>query len=151
MVLRFFFMQRNHYFLKKIIEAKLIWIPWQLIQSRICLQSRRPGSDPWVGMIPWRREWQPTPVFLPGEFHLQRSVAGYSPWGRKLSDTIEWLYFIFNDLQCWVNFWCTAKRFKYIFFFIFFSIVVTGQWLCSLGYAVGSCCLSMLYIIACIH
>ena len=32
----------------------------------ICLQSRRPGFDPWVGKIPWRRKWQPTPVFLPG-------------------------------------------------------------------------------------
>ena len=113
MVLRFFFMQRSHYFLKKIIEAKLIWIPWWLIQSRICPQSRRTGFDPWVRMIHWRREWQPTPVFLPGEFHLQRSVAGYSPWGRKLSVTIEQLHFIFNDLQCWVNFWCTAN----IYFF----------------------------------
>ena len=38
---------------------------------------------------PWRREWQPTPVFLPGEFHGQRSPAGYSPWGHKKSDTTE--------------------------------------------------------------
>ena len=37
----------------------------------------------WVGKIPWRRKWQPTPVFLPGESHRQRSLAGYSPWGRK--------------------------------------------------------------------
>ena len=43
--------------------------------------------DPWVGKIRWRREWQPTPVFLPGEFHGQRSLVGYSPWGRKESDT----------------------------------------------------------------
>jgi len=45
--------------------------------------------DPWVGKIPWRREWQPTPVFLPGESHGWRSLAGYSPWGRKESDTTE--------------------------------------------------------------
>ena len=38
-----------------------------------------PGFDPWVGKIPWRRAWQPTPVFLPGESHGQRSLAGYSP------------------------------------------------------------------------
>ena len=38
-------------------------------------------ADPWVGRIPWRREWQPTPVFLPGEFHRQRNLAGYSPMG----------------------------------------------------------------------
>ena len=35
---------------------------------------------------PWRRAWQPTPVFLPGESHGQRSLAGYSPWGRKESE-----------------------------------------------------------------
>ena len=39
--------------------------------------------DPWIGKIPWRRKWQPTLVFLPGEFHGQRSLVGYSPWGRK--------------------------------------------------------------------
>ena len=40
---------------------------------------RRPRFSPWVGKIPWRREWQPTPVFLPGEAHGQRSLVGYSP------------------------------------------------------------------------
>ena len=45
--------------------------------------------SPWVGKIPWRREWLPTPVFLPGEFHGQRNLAGYSPWGRKESDMTE--------------------------------------------------------------
>ena len=47
------------------------------------------GFDPWVGKIPWRRVWQPTPVFLPGESHGQSSLAGYSPWGRKELDTTE--------------------------------------------------------------
>ena len=47
------------------------------------------AGDP--GSVPWRREWQPTPVFLPGEFHRQRSLVGYSPWGRKELDTTEWL------------------------------------------------------------
>ena len=42
-----------------------------------------------IGKIPWRREWQPTPVFLPGEFHGQRSLLGYSPLGRKESDMTE--------------------------------------------------------------
>ena len=49
----------------------------------------RPGFDPWLGKISWRREWQPTPVFWPGEFHGQRSLVGYSPWGHKESDTTE--------------------------------------------------------------
>jgi len=52
-------------------------------------QCRRQGFDPWVRKIPWRREWQPTPIFLPGESHGQRSLEGYSPWGRKESDTTQ--------------------------------------------------------------
>ena len=39
--------------------------------------------DPWVGKIPWRRAWQPTPVFFPGKTHKQRSLMGYSAWGGK--------------------------------------------------------------------
>ena len=50
---------------------------------------RRPRFDPWVRKIPWRRKHQPTPVILPGEFHGQRSLVGYSPWGHKESDTTE--------------------------------------------------------------
>ena len=46
-------------------------------------------QETWVGKIPWRREWHPTPVFLPGEFHEQRSLVGYSPWGLRESDTTE--------------------------------------------------------------
>ena len=53
-----------------------------------------PGFDPWVGKIPWRRKWQPTPVFLPGKSHGRRSLVGYSPWGRKESDTTERLHFV---------------------------------------------------------
>ena len=53
------------------------------------LQCRRPRFDPWVGKIPWRREWLPTPVFLPGKFPGQRSLVGYSPWGNKESDMTE--------------------------------------------------------------
>ena len=47
------------------------------------------GFDPWAGKIPWRREWLPTPVFLPGEFHGEVSLVGYSPWGRKESDMTD--------------------------------------------------------------
>ena len=53
--------------------------------------ARRSGFNPWVGKMPWRREWQPTPVFLPGEFHGQGSLAGYSSWGHKGSDMTEQL------------------------------------------------------------
>ena len=60
--------------------------------------------------MPWRKTWQPTPVFLPGKSHGQRSLVGYSPWGRKELDTTEQLHFHFslscigegngNPLQC---------------------------------------------------
>ena len=60
-------------------------------------QRRRCRFDPWVGKIPWRKAWQPTPVFLPGESYGQRSLAGYSPWGLKPSDTTEHAYT--RDLQ----------------------------------------------------
>ena len=42
-------------------------------------------------LMHWRRKWQPTPVFLPGEFHRERRLVGYSPWGCKESDTMEHL------------------------------------------------------------
>ena len=54
-----------------------------------CRRSKRRRFDPWVRKIPWRRKWQPTPVFLPRKFHGQRSLVGYSPWSCKESDTIE--------------------------------------------------------------
>ena len=54
-------------------------------------QCRKPGFYPWVRKIPWRREWQPTLLFLPGESHGQRSMVGYSPWGRKESYMTEQL------------------------------------------------------------
>jgi len=51
--------------------------------------ARDLGLIPGLGRFPWRREWQPTPVFLSGEFHGQRSLVGNSPWGRKESDMTE--------------------------------------------------------------
>ena len=59
------------------------------------MQCGRPGFDPWVRKIPWRREWQHTPVFLPEEFHGQGSLAGYSSGGYKELDTTEQLYYYY--------------------------------------------------------
>ena len=71
---------------------------WKLIicdfprgSERICLQHRRPGFNPWVGKISWRRNWQPTPVFLPRESHGHRSLVGYETWTRKELGMTEWL------------------------------------------------------------
>ena len=57
----------------------LNWTEWNIWEVyRICLECWRPGFHPWIRKIPCRRKWQPTPVFLPREFHVQRSLAGYS-------------------------------------------------------------------------
>ena len=54
-----------------------------------CRRCNRQRFHPWVKKIPRNRKWQPTPVFLPGKFHGQRSLAGYSPWDRKELNTTE--------------------------------------------------------------
>ena len=62
----------------------------------------RPGFDPWVGKIPLEGKWQPIPVFMPGESHGQRSLAGYDPWGHKELDTTEetrHAYLIYNVIS----------------------------------------------------
>ena len=62
----------------------------------------------WVrsGKIPWRRAWQPTPMFLPGESYGQRSLAGYSPWGRRVGhdrSDLACTYHLFPDKERIVN------------------------------------------------
>ena len=80
-------------------SAKCLWDSSELCQQLISFyywvvvknlpaRCKQCEFDPWVGRIPWRRKWQPTPVFLPGEFHGQRSLVGYSPWSHKESDMI---------------------------------------------------------------
>ena len=73
----------------KVIHVEELGLPCGLRQERSCLQCRRPGFNPWLGKSPWKRERQLTPVFLPGEFHGQRSLAVYSPWGHKEQDMTE--------------------------------------------------------------
>ena len=70
-------------------------LPWGLRRESVCLQCRRPGFNPWVGKIPSRRKWHPTPVLLPGKSHGQRSLGGYSPQGHKELDTTDRLHFHF--------------------------------------------------------
>ena len=65
-------------------------------------QCRRHRFNPWVGKISWRSKWQPTPVFLPGESHGQRSLAGYKQWGHKELDTTEHTHPCCS--QSWCNF-----------------------------------------------
>ena len=75
----------------------------QMVKSLPAMQEIR--FDPWVRKIPWRRKWQPTPVFMPRELHGQRNLVGYSPWDCKELDMVEQLtHFthICDDLQNWL-------------------------------------------------
>ena len=55
-------------------------------------ETQETGFDPWVGKIPWKGAWKLTPLFLPGESHGQRSLVGYSPWGRKDTTELTWAH-----------------------------------------------------------
>ena len=77
-------------------EARMIHLPEFLSGGSDGKESTCDVGDPamfdsWLRKIPWRRERLPTPVSSPGELHGQRSLAGYSPWGRQESDTTEQL------------------------------------------------------------
>ena len=67
-------------------------LPQRLSGKEPACQCRRCRFEPWVGKISWRREWQPTTIFLPGKPHGQRSLAGYTVhWVTKELDTTSWL------------------------------------------------------------
>ena len=93
------------------------------------------GFDPWVRKIPWRRNWHPTPVLLPGEPHGGRSLVGYSPWGHKESDTTERLHFTSHTHTP-----IYPSSYSFPFWFI------TEYWI-SMCYTVGPFCLPILYTI----
>ena len=73
-------------------------------------QCGKTRFNPWVGKIPWRRKWQPTPVFLPREFHGQRSLVGCSPCGCKELDTTERLHFHFSFPATWPAYWLLSSE-----------------------------------------
>ena len=91
-----------HFFPKGNLTIFLKWLKFHLYNWEVlyasnkesscqCKRRKRQEFSPWVRKIPWSRKWHPTPVFLPGKFHGQRSLVGYGPWGHKESDTSEQL------------------------------------------------------------
>jgi len=66
-------------------------LPRCLSSKESACQGRRPRFDPWVRKIPWRSKWEHTAVFLPGESHGERSLAGYSPWVAKSQTRLKQL------------------------------------------------------------
>ena len=80
-------MKLNRIYFKMLYVSQRL--PSGLSGQESACRCRRLGFDPWVQKIPWRRKWQPTPVFLPGKSHGQGSLEGYSSWGHKEPDTTE--------------------------------------------------------------
>ena len=70
--------------LNSVVASYLLGFPGGSDSKSVCLQCGRPGFNPWVGKIPWRRKWQPTPVLLPGKFRGLRSLVGCSSWGHRV-------------------------------------------------------------------
>ena len=96
-------------------------IPWCFRWQIIRLQCWRGRFHPWVRKVPWKSKWQPTPVFLPGEFHGQRTLLGYSPWGREESDTTEWLI---HTLQGHADIFLLSASGRFIALHIIFKIII---------------------------
>ena len=119
---------------------QIFGLPLWLSYLRICLQCGRPGFDPWVRKIPWRRERLPTPVFGPGEFH-----GLYSPWGHKESGITKWLSLtcLLTRVKYYIRFRCTPT------WFIVFKdyIILIKYWLYFLCCTIYPCSLFILYIL----
>ena len=102
-----------------------LWLSW----SRICLPCGRPGFDPWIGKIPWRRERLPTPVFWPGVYGVAKSRTRLSDWIELTKDSIK--HFLFHNLSywtknfypCWVQTWlcCLAMGSMNLYSIVFSS------------------------------
>ena len=109
-----------------------------------CRRHKRPGLDPWVGQTPWRRPWLPSPVFLPGDSHGQRSLAGYSSGGHRVR--LDWTDLTRTHSSLHTTAWChspslvhqrtdfVSRRFfqgreSWLIVFIFsFSCLYCFQW-----------------------
>ena len=95
--------------------TKTLGLPrWLLGGKEFACQCQRCGFDPWVGRIPWKRKWQPTPVFLLGKSPGQRSLVGYSPWGsqRVRYDWVTKPQHAPPPSQCLVHSRCTITLFS---------------------------------------
>ena len=105
-----------------------------------CRRHKRHGFNPWVRKISWRRKWQPTSVFLPGESHGQHNLEGYSPWGHtetppnQLSTDNKFYYVALETMRVWECYSCSYKSsqtfshnravFKSMYSYLFICIFV---------------------------
>ena len=108
------------------VQCCVLLIPHTIKEKkkRICLQCGRPGSDPWVGKIPWRREQLPTPVLLPRESHGQRSWRA-TVYGAAESDTTERLELIYMSVPLRPAFYlCCTRSQEYINWSWFLLLII---------------------------
>ena len=100
----------------------LLWgLLWWFSGKESTCQCRRHRFSLWVGKIPWRRKWQPTPLFLPGKSHRQRSLMGYSPWFHKR---------VKHD-------WVTKQQQQQMFLRLYKSIGIRKSFLTDLNWALS--------------
>ena len=101
----------------RVILPRIKKSKWWLSGKDSSCRCRRHGFNPWVRKVPWRRKWQPTPVFFPGKSHGQRSLVGYSPWDHKRAGhdsgtKQQWGKFVVAEAgdsfwACWIlEVWC---------------------------------------------
>ena len=98
-------------------------LPWWLSGKESPCQCRRHRLDPWVRKIPWRRKWQPIPVFLPRISHGQRRLAGYSPWDCKELDMTEQLTHVYSG-----NVFLTVFGLHSAYYFVIFLFFCQETW-----------------------
>ena len=107
--------------------AEMLWgFPGGSDGKESACYYRRCRFNPWDRKVPWRSKWQPTPVFMPGKSRGPRSLVGYSPWGRKESDTTERLLFLlyFNHLGMYLSPDITVQYLSF-----FFILIETKQYI----------------------
>ena len=114
-----FYIYTLHIYIFYINYFYKVGFPWWLNGKQSACQCRRHRFDPWVEEIPWRRKWQHTPVFLPGKYHGQRSLVGYSPWGCKrvghdLASNQQQFTLDINNICLWAKPFCFENSGKYL-------------------------------------
>ena len=108
-------MKAKHSPLKEGVVISSCYCLWMVAQKvKIHLKCARPEFDPRVGTNPWRREQLPTPAELTGEFHGQRSLSGYSPWGsqRDTTEQLSHTAWISVSGNCWIIWVFVCVRFR---------------------------------------
>ena len=108
-------------------QQQSMWgFPGGTWEESTCQYKRRKrlGFDPWIGRIPWTRKWPPTPVFLPGKFHGQRSLAGCSPWSHRVGHDLAHAEYIQNKFI-----YCSTNNTLYLWRLLSYSLfsVSPGQ------------------------